>query len=201
MNNQKLNIRFGIIVAIIAIAAASRFIAPEYNFSPIGAIVLFSAAYFIRKAWAIIIPFLAIWASSLYMNNVVYAEYFDSFAWFSNPGVYVAFALVAMIGFVLLKKVNFVSVTSAALAGAIVFFLVTNFFSWVSMPEVYTRDFSGLMQSYAAGVPFFRGTLLSNLVYCGALFGSFELMKANLPQLIMQKQTNSSILDDDFINN
>ena len=43
------------------------------------------------------------------------------------------------------------------------FFLVTNFGSWVAMHANYPRSLAGLLQCYAAGVPFFWRTLASDL--------------------------------------
>ena len=57
------------------------------------------------------------------------------------------------------RKVNFLSVTLGAVSASIVFFLLTNFGAWLTLPE-YTKTFPGLIQAYIAGIPFFRGTLL-----------------------------------------
>lgn len=183
MSESKINTRFGILVAIIVLAAASRFISP-FNFSPIGAISLFGAAYFTRKSWAFIVPFVAMWVSDLILNNVIYSAYYEGFTWFANPFVYVGFALTVLIGFGLLKKVSLPTVAISALAGTIVFFLVTNFGSWLAMPQLYSRDITGLTAAYAAGVPFLQNSLIGNLLYSGLLFGVFEWMKASNPRLV-----------------
>jgi hypothetical protein len=48
---------------------------------------------------------------------------------------------------------------------------------------MYSRTLSGLMNCYIAGVPFFRGTLVGDLVYSAVLFGGFALLERLVPQL------------------
>lgn len=187
MNQQKIETRFGIIVGIIVLAAASRFISP-LNFNPIGAISLFGAAYFSKKIWAFVVPLLSLWISSLILDNVVYAQYYDGFQWFSNPFVYLGFALTVIVGFLALKKINLSRIFGAALSGTVVFFIVSNFGSWLEMPILYTRDLNGLTAAYAAGLPFLQNSLIGNLLYCGLLFGSFEWVKISFPSIVLVKK-------------
>lgn len=182
MSKEQVNTRFGVIVAIIVLAAASRFISP-FNFSPIGAIALFGAAYFSKKIWAFIIPLAALWVSNLILDNVIYAAFYDGFQWFSNPFVYLAFAAMTALGSGLLEKVNVVTVLLSAVGGTAVFFLVSNFGAWLEMPHIYPRNFGGLAAAYAAGLAFLQNTLLGNVLYCGLLFGAFELLKYRFPRL------------------
>lgn len=181
MAKEKINTRFAVVAGIILLAAFSRFISP-FNFSPIGAISLFGAAYFSRKVWAFAIPFLAVWLSNLVLDNVIYAQYYDGFQWFSNPFVYLGFGFTVLAGFGLLKKITAARVIGAGFAASIIFFLVSNFGAWLEM-AVYPKTFSGLMAAYAAGLPFLKNSLIGNLVYCSVLFGAFEWMKQFYPQL------------------
>lgn len=181
MAQDKINTRFGVLVAIIVLAAGSRFISP-FNFSPIGAISLFGAAYFSRKMWAFIVPFAAIWFSNLILDNVFYAQYYDGFQWFSNPFVYLGFALTVAAGFGLLQKITPARLAGSAVAATLIFFLVSNFGAWLEMP-LYPKTFAGLMSAYAAGLPFLKNSLLGNVIYCSILFGAFEYFKYAKPEL------------------
>ena len=60
----------------------------------------------------------------------------------------------------------------AALASSISFFLISNFAVWAAWPAMYPRGVNGLMMSYVAGLPFFRGTLESDLFFTVAFFGT-----------------------------
>ncbi len=49
MTTNKINLRTGILIVIILLAAFSRLIPHMPNFSPLGAIGLFGAAHFTKK--------------------------------------------------------------------------------------------------------------------------------------------------------
>lgn len=184
--NQKMNIRFGVIVLLIVAAALSRLLPHPYNFTPIGAMGLFGAAHFTKRYMAFVVPFAAMWLSDLILNNVVYAnmypEYYNGFQWFGNTSVYLSFGLIIILGFVLLRKIKVVNVLLASLAASVLFFLITNFAVWMGS-LAYPQNAIGLMTCYAAGLPFFGNTLLGDLFYSGVLFGAFELLKARFPKL------------------
>jgi hypothetical protein len=87
------------------------------------------------------------------------------------PFVYVSFMISVWIGTRLRRTENPLAIGAAALAGSIQFFLITNFAAWIAMGHAYPQTFQGLMQCYAAGVPFYWRTLASDLLYSGGLFG------------------------------
>ena len=187
--NNKIQLRFGIITLMILVAALSRLLPHPPNFTPIGAIGLFGAAHFSRKHLAIVVPFVALWLSNLLLNNLVYAKmypdfYGDSFIWFgaTAPYVYVAFALIIGLGFLVLRTVKVGNLLAASFGASVLFFLVTNAGSWWASPQ-YTKDFTGLLAAYTAGIPFFWNTLLGDLFYVGVLFGGYAWIKRQVPAL------------------
>lgn len=163
----------GFFLLLVLFAAFSRLIPHPYNFTPIGGMALFGAAYFGRKYWALLVPALALYLSSLLLDNTLYAQYYDGFVWFSNPFVYFAFGLIALFGLGMLQKITTIRVLGGALGASAIFFLVSNFGAWLGSP-MYPQDFNGLMAAYAAGLPFLRNTLLGDLVYTGVLFGAYQ---------------------------
>ena len=184
MKNQKINIRFGIVSLLILLAAFSRLIPHPPNFTPVGAMALFGAAYFSKRYLALVIPIIAMWLSDLVLNNVIYAQYFDSFVLF-YPGfywTYSAFIVIGLVGFFLLKRTKPQNILIASLSASILFFLLSNFGVWAS-GMMYPKDFSGLLACYTAAIPFFQNTLMGDLVYCGVLFGAFEFAQYKLPLL------------------
>ena len=104
MTNSKIDLRFGLIVLLIFMAALSRLLPHPPNFAPIAGMGLFGAAYFSKKYFAFLIPFIAYWISDLILDNLVYAQYYDGFQWFGSLYVYASFALIIGLGFLLLKK-------------------------------------------------------------------------------------------------
>ena len=192
MNTKKMKTRTGLIIAMIFGAACIRFINIAPNFSPIAGMALFGAAYFSKKHLALIIPFLAIWFSNLILDNVFLAQYYDGFQWFSQPYVFIGFACIVLLGFVLLKKVNFSRVLGASLMASVLFFLISNFGVWLG-GVTYPLTFEGLVACYAAGIPFifnsgaehyfFLNGVFGDLFFTGLLFGSYELVKLRFPKL------------------
>jgi hypothetical protein len=57
---------------------------------------------------------------------------------------------------------------------AILFFVITNFGVW-AMGHLYPQMPAGLVDCYVAAIPFFRNTLLSNLLYSALLFGGLAV--------------------------
>ena len=78
--------------------------------------------------------------------------------------VYGAVALIVIGSHFWLKRLSIVSITLAAFISAIAFFMVTNFGAWLSH-DMYAHNASGLAQAYIAGIPFFKNTLISNLLF------------------------------------
>jgi len=187
---RKLTLRYSVITIMILLAALSRLLPHPPNFAPIGGMALFGAAYYTRRAWAYAIPIISMWISDLILNNVVYAEFFDKFVWFYSGSLftYAAFALIVLMGTFTLKKVRITRLLFSALGASVIFYLISNFGVWFS-GTMYPKDISGLTACYAAGIPFFKNTLLGDLVYSTALFGVFEASLWKFPALRVQPVT------------
>ncbi|MDO5664344.1 MAG: hypothetical protein Q4G63_03680 [Bacteroidia bacterium] len=182
--NKKLSLRFSVITVMILLAAFSRLLPHPPNFAPIGGMALFGAAYYIRKVWAYLIPIAAIWISDLVLNNVVYAAYFDRFVWFYSGSLftYGAFALIVLMGTFTLRKVYVPQLLFSVLCASVLFFVVSNFGVWLSS-GLYLHTWEGLTACYIAGIPFFKNTVLGDLVYSIALFALFEISLSWFPAL------------------
>jgi len=189
LKTEKINIRFGIITLIIIAATFSRLIPHPWDFTPIGAIALFGAAYFSNRLIAFIIPLISIWLGDLVMNNTIYASFHHNKLWVfpsSFPWEYAGFMLITLVGLVMLKKVKITSVLGASVVASVLFFLVSNFGCWLGN-VAYPQTITGLIACYTAGIPFFWNTLAGDLFYTGVLFGVFELAKMKFPALQIQK--------------
>jgi len=184
-----LDLRFGVIVAMIFLAALSRLIPHPQNFAPIGGMALFGAAYFTKRHWAFIVPIVSMWISDLVLTNMVYAHS-ENFLWFYRGSLftYGALALIALLGIFALKKVRITNLVASALGASVIFFIVSNFGVWFS-GTMYPMNLGGLAACYAAGLPFFPNTVLGDLVYTGILFGAFELGVRKVPKLALSPST------------
>jgi len=184
-----LTLRTSLVLALILIAVVSRLLPHPYNFTPLAAISLFGAAHFTRKWQAFLIPLMATWLSDLFINNVIYDS--PDFVWFYQGFYwqYGSYALIALLGIFSLAKVTPLRLIFTSFGAAIIFFLVSNFGVWIGSP-IYPPTFSGLMACYAAGIPFFGGTLLGNLFYGVALFGLFHFLEPKLEGIKASVRSN-----------
>lgn len=165
--------KYRIALVLIILAALSRLLPHPHNFTPIAAIGLFGAATFDRRWLMLGVPFAALFLSDLLLNNVVYSQYYEGFAWFTSGWIYLAFALVILLGRTLLhQRVSIKNVATASLSASVLFFLVSNFSTWAET-NLYPKTFDGLMLCYAAGLPFFGNTVLGDLFFSAVLFGGY----------------------------
>ncbi len=169
------------ILAIICLAALSRLLPHPPNFTPIGAIALFGAAHISRTVFAFLIPFLALWVSNLFLNNVIYAqmypEFYSGFVWFGagSEWIYLSFAAIVLLGMFMLKKVSVQRLLAGSLLASVIFFLISNFGTWLTA-GMYPPSMEGLIACFTAAIPFFWNTLAGDLFFTGVLFGSFYLI-------------------------
>jgi len=160
------------LLGAIAAAAALRLVPHPPNFTPIGAMALFSGAYLGRRALAFLAPLAALLLSDLVLG-------------LGYPGmnfVYAATALTVLIGWTVSTRRSVLRVAAAALASSILFFVVTNFGMWL-FSGFYPVTLGGLAACYVAAIPFFQNSLAGDLFYTGLLFGGFALAQRALPQL------------------
>ena len=178
--NNKITIRFGVLAGMVLLAALSRLIPHPPNFTPIAAMALFGGAYFINKNWSFGVPLLAMLISDFGLAFIMGYEFFT----FMRIVIYSGFILITMIGFLLRSKVKMLNIVFASLAGSVLFFVITNFAVWaLDGGKFYPLNMTGLIECYIAAIPFFRNTLLGDLLYVSVLFGSFELAKYRFPVL------------------
>jgi hypothetical protein len=186
---QTITLRFGIIVALIFIAALSRILPHPSNFTPLMAISLFGAAYFSNKWQAILIPLIATWLSDLFINNAIYQP--TGFVWIYEGFYwqYSTYFLTCIFGLFMLRKINVARVLGSSLIAAIMFFAVSNFGVWAGS-TTYPQTVNGLLACFAAGIPFFGGTVIGNLFYSSALFGIFHLLQNRWEAIKLPFQSN-----------
>src|SRR5260370_2111989 len=132
---------------LILLAAAVRIAPHPWNFTPVGAMALFSGAVLKDRRLAFLFPLVVLFAGDLFIG-------FHKLI----PIVYASFLMSVAIGFWLRERRTVARISLATLLGAIPFFLVTNFGVWQFLSG-YSHDPPGLPACYIAGVPFFCNTL------------------------------------------
>lgn len=153
------------IAAIILSAVFMRLIPHAPNMSPIGALALFSGIV-MPNIMGISISLIALFISDLFLG-------FHA----TMPFVYGSFVLIAMLGYILRKKVSLVKVGIGSLLGSILFFIITNFGVWLTS-AMYEKNIGGLVRAYDMGIPFFRNTLFGDLLYNAIFFMSYVVFQS-----------------------
>jgi hypothetical protein len=171
-----MNARILTLLAAILAAAALRLVPHPPNFTPIGAMALFSGAYLGRRgAVALVAPL-----GALFLSDLVLGFYRGM------PIVYFSVALVVIIGWLALRRVSPIRVGGAAIASSVLFFVLTNFGTWLSS-GFYPLTLAGLEACYVAAIPFFQNTVAGDLFYAAILFGGFALLERTVPALRSQR--------------
>ncbi|MBI2621437.1 MAG: hypothetical protein HYW63_02195 [Candidatus Levybacteria bacterium] len=150
-------------VAIVLFGVLLRLVPHPPNFAPIAAMALFGGAY-ISKRYALIVPLTA-----LFLSDIVIG--FHS----TMPFVYISFILIGLVGLWLRKRRSLKWVLGATLFSSLLFFVITNFGVW-TVGALYPLTLDGLIRCFYLALPFFRNTVVGDLIFVGLFFGSFELV-------------------------
>jgi len=174
-----------LLAAMIVLAALSRVLPHPPNFSPVEAMALFGGAYFAKRGLAIAIPLVAMVLSDIALGLMFGGSYMSYVSSLSFWSVYLCIALSTILGFGLRGRVRSGRVLGYSLGGSVLFFVVTNFFTWFG-GTMYPQTGAGLVAAYVAGIPFFQWTMLGTLFYAALMFGGFELLRRRAPALRAQ---------------
>jgi len=166
-----MNVRILTVLAAIVAAAAFRLVPHFPNFTPIGAMALFGGAYFGKRGLAFVAPI-----AGMLLSDAIIG--FHSGILF----VYASVALIVLLGQLALSRPTVLRVGAAALASSALFFVITNFGTWL-LSGMYPMTLSGLAACYVAAVPFFQNTVAGDLFYSALLFGGFALLERSVPAL------------------
>lgn len=146
-------------VIFISIGIFSRLIPHMPNFSPLVAVALFSGVYW-NKKYGFLLP-LGIYVISdmiIGLHDVVI------FTWSSILVIYFIGTYV--------RRRSISSTIIYTLISSVLFFIITNFGVWLA--GWYPHTVEGFISCYVMALPFFRTSLLANLLFVGVLFGVYE---------------------------
>lgn len=164
-------------VTMIVVAALTRLLPHAPNFTPIGAIALFAGAH-LDKKWRFVVPLGTMFLSDLFLG-------FHG----TMPYVYGSFILSIFMGIYLQDKKSVAMIGLSSLLASVLFFLITNFGVWASS-KMYTKDLSGLIDAYTLGLPFFRNTLVSDLLFTAVLFYGYFFIASYKPTLPVSQSSH-----------
>ena len=170
--------RIGEISAIILLLSLSRLAIAIPNLEPIGAAALFGGAMLSAKYLRYLIPLVA-----LFIGDLIIAAIGPEFgAHLFSPtfiAVYLSFVATVFIGQKVIGNTPKIkTVLGGAVLSSVIFFLVTNFAAWADPTfSMYPKNIGGLIACYAAGIPFYKMTFVSNVVLSSVVFGLYAMYR------------------------
>jgi len=165
-----------IAVVLIVMAAGARIVNTElglYNFAPLVALGVFSGAVIKDKKYAFMVPVLGQLIADTYFQLFTKIPGFYIGEIFNYAGLVAATALGMRMG-----QPKAVKVLGFTLGGSLVFFILSNFGMWATGYYGYT--FGGLVETYVAGLPFLKNTIIGDLVGGVLFFGLYALLQRAL---------------------
>lgn len=188
LNRSNLLILF---ILILACALYRVWDSRPMGFAPQIAMALFAGSISKDKRFAFLFPILSLFISDLlyqflYTQGLTTIKGFYSGQWQN----YLLIASITIIGF-FINKAKIGQIFIGSLAGAVYFFLVSNFMVWIGggwdiNNQPYPRSFDGLMLCFSEALPFFKWSVLSTLLFNGIFFGSYYLLSKNVFKKEMQ---------------
>lgn len=180
MNKQNNFLVLSAVLLIIA-AAFTRLFPHPPNFTAIGAMAIFGGSVIKDKKVALLLPIAALLLSDVCLHL------FTSTKGFYGTGqffVYSAFLIITALAF-FIKKRNVTNIAFASIWSSVIFFVVSNFGTWISS-NFYPKTFAGLGACFAAAVPFYKNEFFGNFVlnsfmstvfYSVILFSAYTIME------------------------
>ena len=170
-----------LLILVVACALYRVWDSRPMGFAPQIAMALFAGSVIRDKRFAFLFPVLSMFISDLlyqilYVQGLTTIKGFYSGQWQN----YLLIASITIIGF-FINKNKIGQIFIGSLAGAVFYFLISNFMVWVGggldiNNEPYPRSFSGLMLSFTEALPFFKWSLLSTFIFNGVFFGCYYLL-------------------------
>ena len=178
LNKSNLLVLF---ILILACALYRVWDSRPMGFAPQIAMALFAGSISRDKRFAFLFPVLSLFISDL-LYQFLYSQGLSTIKGFYHGQWenYLLIASITVIGF-FINKNKIGQIFIGSLAGAVYFFLISNFMVWIGggwdiNNQPYPRSFSGLMLCYSEALPFFKWSVLSTLLFNGIFFGSFYLL-------------------------
>lgn len=133
------------------------------NFAPIGAMAFFGGYHLPPRQSLFLL------LASMLVSDLIVGFYSP----LVMASVYGSFVLINLLGRRLGQQKRFIATASGVLFSSLLFFLITNFAVWAA--GYYGRSLEGLLESYIAGIPFFKFTLLGDIFFNSVFFTTYYL--------------------------
>lgn len=149
------------------------------GFSSVFAVALFAGITTKNKTNAFLLPLITLFLSDVILQGLHALNLFPYSGFYSGQITnYALFILIMLIG-IAFRNYKTAGIFAAAIIGPTVFFLLSNFIVWKIQGTAmgYSNDINGLMQSYTFGLPFYRNSLISTIIFLPAFIAVYYWMR------------------------
>jgi hypothetical protein len=155
------------------------------GFTPIFAIALFSGMIVKEKNATFLMPLLALFLSDVVIEILFRANLF-AFKGFYNGQIfnYALLLLTTLIGWAIKGK-NYNSIALGSIAAPTVFFLLSNATVWLGTSIAYSKDLTGLITCYEAGLPFYKNELFATIVFLPVIMFAWNYIVQQKSKLVI----------------
>lgn len=166
-----------VVIALCGFAIFARLDIHIWNATPVMPIIMVIAIMFGREFKQSIIMAMLATLGIMLISDAVLGFY----SWTLMSVVYASLALTGVFGFILarlprkslLDHASFFGLAiGTSILGALLFFVTTNFAVW-AFGTGYSKNWTGFFECYKMALPFFRGSLLGNILWGATIFGGF----------------------------
>ena len=161
---------------ISLLLAIGRLIPHPPNFTPILAAAIVAPYIMNNKILALLVPLSAMVIADSFIG------FYSGIIW-----VYGSILFCGILSENLKRFGNYkLQLGIMAIMSPILFFIITNFSVWF-LYDYYPKTFEGLLLCYTMGLPFFKNTMLSTLIYTGLFVVFIDFLKNTPFGLKLQK--------------
>jgi len=172
---------FAYLLLLVAVLTRVLPHAGLWNFTAVGGALLYFGAR--RPLREMLAPLAVLMTTDFYLTTF---SYHDAFRWQGYVTTWAWYAAAIVLGSILLRaRATWFRGVVAALLGPTSFFIVSNYAVWAGS-GMYARNWSGLVQCYAAAIPFYRNDLISTAIVLGVAFGAPALVRRMQPDAAHQ---------------
>ena len=197
-----------LVLSAIMVAAIFRLIPHWPNFTPMAAIALAGGALVTNRFLGFVLPLVAMFISDLLTVLFIKYQWTTPAEYFTSPEtglVYLSIVAMTALGAwfgsknysksstensgKFFEKKFSTDLLNVSFLSALVFFLISNFGTWISAHSLMPKTFAGLLGTFEMGIPFFGYNLLGNVFYSFLMFGFFHAVtdfKASLKRETIQ---------------
>jgi hypothetical protein len=153
---------------LVSFGVLGRWFQVQWNVTPTAALALFAGYLFAQGRIALLVPLATLAISNLLLEPHHHLG--------EMAAVYLSFLIPVAFSGLIRRRFTAARIAFCTVIPSVLFFLITNFAVWLyRRGDAYADSFAGLIDCYAAGLPFFRWMLAGDLFFAAAIFGSYAL--------------------------